>query len=147
MAHTPIIEGSQELPFNEQDLLFNAYFEGDLTQDEREEFESRLEKDEPFRRDYQTFVGIMGGLRDLPLQFAPDDFVDQVTSRIRRRSRGRFFAENYLYRHRVPYEVIAVVMMAVMAAAYMMMESPRDSDLRTADVTIDAKRPSPSKLE
>ncbi|MEM1350336.1 MAG: hypothetical protein AAGI01_17380 [Myxococcota bacterium] len=147
MAHTPIIEGSHEHPFHEHDLLFNAYFEGDLTQEERAEFESRLERDELFRCDYQAFVGIMGGLRDLPLQFAPDDFVEQVTSRIRRRSRGRFFAEHYLYRNRVPYEVIAVVMMAVMAAAYMMMESPRDTDLRTADVTIDAAPPSPSKLE
>ncbi len=121
----------------EQDLLFNAYFEGDLTADEREEFERRLETDPDFKHDYDEFVHIMGGLRTLPFEFAPDDFVDKVQSRIRRRSKGRFFTENYLYTTRVPYEVIALVMMVVMAAAYMMMEAPHDSDLRGADLTID----------
>ena len=70
----------------EQDLLFNAYFEGDLTAQEREEFETKLDEDEGFRRNYDEFVNIMSGLRTLPFEFAPDDFVDKVESRIRRRS-------------------------------------------------------------
>ena len=125
----------------EQDLLFNAYFEGDLTAQEREEFETKLDEDDAFRRSYDEFVNIMSGLRTLPFEFAPDDFVDKVESRIRRRSNGRFFAESLLYSSRVPYEVIALVMMVVMAAAWMLMESPRDSGLRTADLTIDKSAP------
>lgn len=131
-------EGAAALALEEQDMLFNTYFEGDLTTQEREAFDERLERDEAFRRSYQEFVDVMGGLRELPFEFAPDDFVDKVQGRIRHRSAGRFFAENYLYTTRVPYEVIALVMMVVMAAAYMLMEAPHDSDLRTADVTIDA---------
>lgn len=123
----------------ELDLLFNAYFEGELTGDERADFDSRLERDDSFRRSYDEFVDIMGGLRSLPFEFAPDDFVERVTSRIRTRSRGRFFTENYLYGTRVPYEVIAIVMIIVMAASYMLVEAPRDRDLKTADLTIDAK--------
>lgn len=129
-----------ETTYNEElDLLFNAYFEGELTDPERAEFDSRLEQDDAFRRSYDEFVDIMGGLRSLPFEFAPDDFVDRVTSRIRTRSRGRFFAENYLYGTRVPYEVIAIVMIIVMAGSYMLVEAPRDRDLKTADLTINAK--------
>lgn len=124
----------------EQDLLFNAYFEGDLTAQERAEFDQRLETDEAFGHAYEEFVSIMGGLRALPFEFAPDDFVEQVQSRIRRRSRGRFFADNYLYSSRVPYEIVALVMMVVMAGAYMMMESPHDAQLNSADLTIDAPK-------
>jgi len=137
----PTSPGLLDALHEEQDLLFNAYFEGDLTAQEREEFEAKLDEDDGFRRDYDEFVGIMSGLRTLPFEFAPDDFVDKVESRIRRRSKGRFFAENYLYTSRVPYEVIALVMMVVMAAAWMMMEAPRDSGLRTADLTIDKSAP------
>ena len=131
---TPIEPEIEEL-----DLFFNAYFEGDLTREEREDFERRLESDEPFRSQYNEFVNIMGGLRALPFEFAPDDFVERVESRIRTRSAGRFFADNYFYRARVPYEVIAIVMIVVMAAAYMMMEVPKDRDLRTGDVTVDRR--------
>lgn len=128
------------LDIDEQDLMFNAYFEGDMTAEERSSFERRLEHDQGFRRDYEEFLKLVAGLRALPFEFAPDDFVEKVQSRIRTRSQGRFFAENYLTSTHVPYEVIALVMLVVMAAAYMMMESPRDASLTNADVTLDAPR-------
>lgn len=125
---------------SEQDALFNAYFEGDMTADEREAFTAMLDADDALRREYDHFVDIMGGLRNLPLEFAPDTFVADVQTRIRTRSRGRFFAESHiynLYRSRVPYEVIAIVMILVMAASYLLMEAPRDRDVRNGDVTVD----------
>lgn len=125
---------------DERDLLFNAYFDGELTQAERVAFEARLEGDAAMRREYDAFLRVVGGVRALPFEFAPDDFVERVQSRIRKRSKGRFFADNYLNTSRVPYEVIALVMMVVMAAAYMMMEAPRDAALIGADVTIDSPR-------
>lgn len=133
-------EGLNLAELEEQDVMFNAYYEGDMTEEEREEFQGRLAHDEDFRRDYEDFLSIVGGLRSLPFEFAPDHFVEKVQSRIRTRSAGRFFAENYLATTRVPYEVIALVMIIVMAAAYMMMESPRDAQLTTADITLDAPR-------
>ncbi len=136
------------LQIEEQDLMFNAYYEGDMTSEERQDFENRLEHDEAFRKDYEDFLSIVGGLRSLPFEFAPDHFVEKVQSRIRTRSAGRFFAENYLTSNRVPYEVIALVMIVVMAAAYMMMEAPRDNAITTADVTLDPSQrqaPNPNK--
>ena len=126
------------LQLEEHDLMFNAYYEGEMTPEERGAFEERLERDGPFKREYEDFLSVVGGLRGLPFEFAPDDFVERVQSRIRTRSAGRFFAETYLNSNRVPYEVIALVMIIVMAAAYMMMEAPRDRALINGDVTLDA---------
>lgn len=131
-----VLDDSELSPEEERDLLFNAYFEGELTPKEVADFEAQLEDDLEFAQAYESFTLVMGGLRELPFEFAPDDFVDRVQSRIRSRSRGRFFAENYLYRNRVPYEVIAIVMIVIMAAAYMMMENPRDVALRDADMLV-----------
>ena len=119
-----------------QDMLFHSYFEGDLSPREAAEFESRLEQDARLHQEYQSFVLVMDGLRQLPFEFAPDDFVETVQSRIRARSRGRFFAESYFYKARVPYEVIAVVMIVVMGAAYMMMDPNTREGALVDDVDV-----------
>lgn len=121
---------TMEDDLDERDLLFNAYWEGELTATERADFEERISEDAEFAAAYREFFDMMGGLRQLPFEFAPDDFVDNVRGRIRTRSHGRFFGEEWLYSTRVPYEVVAVVMMVVMAGAYMLMESPRDRGLQ-----------------
>jgi anti-sigma factor RsiW len=126
---------------DERDAQFIAFLEGDLSEQEREEFEVELERDVALRREFDQFADIMNGMQSLPFEFAPPDFVENVQRRIRKRSRGRFFAENFLYNTRMPYEAIAVVMIAVMAAAWMLMGVPKDRNLQTADVEI------PPKLE
>lgn len=121
-------------PLSEREELFNAFFEGELNDDDHAAFEQRLDDDETFRREYEEFFRIMGGLRELPFEFAPDDFVERVQTRIRTRSRGRFFADQYLYKSRVPYEVVCVVMIIVMAAAYFMMGVPADAGMQDVKV-------------
>ena len=111
----------------EQTFLFNAFYEDDLEGEELQAFEERLETDEAFAQDFEQFSNVVGGLRNLPFEFAPDDFEERLKSRIRTRSSGRFFADNYLFTDRVPYEVVAVVMMVIMAATYLLMEAPRGS--------------------
>ncbi|MEZ4459286.1 MAG: hypothetical protein R3E66_06085 [bacterium] len=118
-----------ESDMSEQDLLFNAYIEGDLDRGEREDFARRLETDPEFRKAWEQFERIMGGIRRLPMEFAPDDFVDRVRGRIRTRSNGRFFAENMLFNDHMPYEVVAVVMMIVMATTYLFFGAPPDSKM------------------
>ena len=118
-----------ESDVSEQDLLFNAYIEGDLDRSEREDFARRLETDPEFRKAWEQFERIMGGIRRLPMEFAPDDFVDRVRGRIRTRSNGRFFAENMLFNDHMPYEVVAVVMMIVMATTYLFFGAPPDAKM------------------
>lgn len=126
-----------EADLSEQDLLFNAYIEGELDRGERENFARRLEMDPEFRTSWEQFERIMGGIRRLPMEFAPDDFVEQVRGRIRTRSNGRFFAENLFFNQHMPYEVVAVVMMIVMATTYLFFGAPRDLSMH------DVKDPEP----
>lgn len=131
MGNLQNIMAAMEDEIDERDLLFNAYYEGELTATERADFDDRIAEDPEFAAAYAEFFEMMGGLHELPFEFAPDDFVDNVRGRIRTRSHGRFFGQEWLYSTRVPYEVVAVVMMIVMAGAYILMESPHDKGLQT----------------
>jgi anti-sigma factor RsiW len=137
-------EWGEEALVDERDLLFNAYFEDDLDPEDRLAFEERLDDDPEFRREFDSFSDMMSGLHELPFEFAPDDFVERVQTRVRTRSRGRFFNEQpgALYRYRIPYEIIAIVMIIVMAGSYLLMEAPRDSEIH-GDLTIDAEETAP----
>ena len=130
-----------EAELSEQDLLFNAYLDDELSDDERARFAERLEEDPDFARAWESFSSIMGAVHRLPFEFAPPDFVERVQGRIRTRSRGRFFAEEFLFKSRVPYEVVALVMIIVMAAAYLFMGAPPDKQMQ------DVKLPETPRLE
>jgi len=114
----------------EQELLFNAYLDGELSEGEVREFKERLLKEPEFKREWDEFAQVMRGLRKLPMEFAPNDFVDRVQSRIRTRSRDKFFADSILYKQRTPYEVVAVVMLIVMASAYLFLGAPHDTQMQ-----------------
>jgi anti-sigma factor RsiW len=134
MANEPTSMGNVEVELSELDLLFNAYLDDELSDEEREEFDDRLESDPDFARAWDDFSSVVGGLRGMPFEFAPDDFVDRVQGRIRTRSAGRFFAEEYLFKTRMPYEVVALVMIIVMSAAYLFMGAPPDKQMQDVDV-------------
>lgn len=125
---------------SEQDLLFNAYLDDELSDDERRSFDERLADDPSFARQWEDFSSIMAAVHQLPFEFAPDDFVDRVRTRIRTRSRGRFFAEEYLFNTRMPYEVVALVMIIAMASAYLFMGMPPDRQME--DVNLPDAPPS-----
>lgn len=124
------MEALLDIECTEDELLFNAYLDGELSPDEVREFKERLLREPDFKREWEEFSQVMGGLHALPMEFAPNDFVDKVQSRIRTRSRGAFFAESILFRQRAPYEVVAVVMLIVMASAYLLLGAPHDTQMR-----------------
>jgi anti-sigma factor RsiW len=127
--------GEPELgDIDERDALFIAYLEGDLSDEQSREFRAELDEDAELRQEFEHFANIVGGVKELPFEFAPPDFVQGVQKRLRTRSRGRFFADSFLYGSRMPYEAIAVVMIIVMAAAWMLMETPKDRNLRDVEL-------------
>jgi anti-sigma factor RsiW len=128
---------------SERDARFIAYLEGDLSESEKQEFRAELDEDPELEQEFEDFAAVVDGVRGLPFQFAPDDFVDNVTSRIRTRSRGRFFDDSFLYSTRTPYEAIAVVMIAVMAAAWILMDMPRDRNMK--DIEIEPRLDTPAQ--
>lgn len=129
---------------SEDELLINAYLEGDLSEDQAEAFEARLEDDEDFAAEFEFFATVVAGVGDLPFEMAPDGFVDEVESRIRERSRGRFFGET-VYRSSLPFELVAILMMAIMASTYLALDAPKDK--RVQDVMVQGEAPvlSPSR--
>lgn len=138
------VDGDFELAdVSDRDAKFIAYLEGDLSDRERREFREQLENDPQLEEEFDEFAAVVDGVRSLPFEFAPDDFVDSVTNRIRSRSRGRFFDESFLYSTRTPYEAIAVVMIAVMAAAWVLMGMPRDRGLE--DIEIQPRLDTPAQ--
>jgi anti-sigma-K factor RskA len=115
---------------DERTLRFNAYIDGELSVEERRLFAEQLDEDVEFSRDYKAFARPIQGLQAFSFEFAPPGFVSRVETRIRTRSRGRFFAENYLFGERLPYEVVAIMMIVVMATMYFFVEVPKDKHMR-----------------
>ena len=122
-----------------QDELFNAYFDDELSADERTDFDRRLQEDPDFAEEYEHFASFMGGLQNMHFQYAPDDFVTGVQSKIRTRSRGRFFAQEVVFRTRMQYEVVAAIMLIVMATTYLFFGAPNDKYI--GDLTVQGSPP------
>ncbi len=128
---SPDHDGAGEL--SEREYLFNAYLEGNLTEEEREKFDERLEDDSSFRREYEEFREVVDGVRNLPRQSAPPDMSRNVRRRIRIRSGGSFFADTSIQHSRNFHEVAAVAMMVVMASTYLVMGVPPDRGLENVE--------------
>lgn len=117
----------------EREVLFNAYLDGELPEDERQAFDDRLDDDPEFRDAYGDFAEVVDEVQNLPYEFAPDGFSDRLKRKMRTRSGDRLFSDNLLYQQRTPYEAIAVVMIVVMASAYFFMGIPPDRRMESAE--------------
>ena len=120
------LEPAESSDLADREVLFNAYLDGELSEQEEEAFDQRLDEDPDFREAYGDFADVVGQVQNLPYGLAPDDFTDKVQERIRTRSNGRFFGEQLLAQQRTPYEAIAVVMLIVMSSTYIFMGIPPD---------------------
>ena len=111
----------------EREVLFNAYFDGELSDRDEDAFDQRLQEDPEFRAAYNDFAEVIDRVQNLPSEFAPDDFTDRVRDRIRTRSGGRFFGDGTLQRYQLrPHELAAAAMIIVMSSTYLLMGIPHD---------------------
>lgn len=96
----------------------SEYLDGELSPREEAEVRAHLDGCESCRAEEEALrrmLGQLSGLKRLP---PPPDFLGKVQQRIRRRSRGRFFApENLL--QRLPFEWISFVIILLMLMLYM----------------------------
>ncbi|MEO1272849.1 MAG: zf-HC2 domain-containing protein [Myxococcota bacterium] len=130
---------------------FSAYIDGELEEAEREAFEAQLAEDAELRSEFEEFRETIHALRSIhavaveePPQLDPDAFARKLEGTIRNRSRGRFFHDDFFYRARIPYEVFAVIMLAVIAALlYTMRPLSPDHDPDLAPPPTDAMGGSP----
>lgn len=140
-----------------RDVLFGAYRDDELADEERRAFEARLEEDASLREAYEDYAHFVDEIADLPTRGPSGEFDVQVCERLRRRSGGRFFGEPTGYDTARRFdELAAVAMLAVMTSAYLVLglssdrglesveepglEVPADAPTRTAEPTGDDRR-------
>lgn len=99
-----------------------------LSAADRDAFEREMEADPALAREVKELEGVVRGLRRMPVEAAPSDFLRAVQSRIRRRSRGRYYGARELTRYRFPYEaVINAILLGLLMAVYIIsMPTPDD---------------------
>ena len=101
--------------------LFSAYREGELPPDQVQKLELFLDQDEECRADYELFCRTLDTLATLREQPAPDDFVEKLQGRMRRRSGGKLFGmSRSSVVPRVPYELFSLVLILILLAVYLL---------------------------
>lgn len=113
-GHDPAVALSDEDACLE---LFSDHYEDNLPADVRAKVDERLRVDGDFAKAYASFSATMEALSGMHKMSAPVDFGDRVEDTIHRRSGGRFFGRK-AFGERIPYEILAVVVMLIAALVY-----------------------------
>ena len=101
--------------------LFSAYREDDLPLEKVRELEGFLEEDELARQEYDKFCRTLDSLSQLREQPAPDDFMEKLQKKMRRRSGGKLFGANrWGHVTRVPYELFSLVLILIILSVYLL---------------------------
>ena len=95
------------------------YLDGTLSADERAEVDAKLASDAEWQRVRDELVEQRKMISGLRKANAPATFTRDVTSTIRKRSRGAFFG----FGSRVPFGALLVVALAALAAIAWLMRS------------------------
>lgn len=113
---------SSQLPTELEDRL-TAWLDAEMDERELQAFESEFAQDPELEAEARSLETTVELLRRMPSAEAPNDFLTAVQSRIRRRSRGRYFG--YDGKIRFPYEAaFSVVLIGLMFALYIVSMQP-----------------------
>ncbi len=102
--------------------MISAYLDAELDADEAEAFESMLAESPAVREEFedlQKVVSLMGGLQDIE---APEDFVEKLNRRLRRRQMLQPQTASKFALIALPFQVLSIIVILVVAALYMMAE-------------------------
>jgi len=98
----------------EASQLWTEYLDRTLHPDVEAQLEEHMKTCVVCRREIEELKRSVNALSGLHKLSAPVDLSVGVADRIRKRSRGRFFAK----RDRVPYQMFSLVMLAILLAVY-----------------------------
>ena len=112
-------EEQNDSELDETEQLFSDYYEDSLDASARAKFDARIAEDASFAQAYKEFVHTMEMLSGMHKVSAPMHFDKKVEDTIHRRSGGRFFGRR-AFGQRIPYEVLAIVVMLLAGAIYWM---------------------------
>jgi anti-sigma factor RsiW len=111
--------------------------DGTLSDADRRAVEEHLESCPSCRSDLAELRKTMDALSGLHRVAAPENFDHEVAETIRRRSRGRFFGKRTLG-DRVPFEILALLALALGVALYFFLRESDTGSLRPFDREPDA---------
>jgi anti-sigma factor RsiW len=104
--------------------LMTAYLDDALEAGEAESLEKLLEESPEARREFEDLQRVLSIVRDLPEVEAPPDFYENVAKKLRRRRAGGDGVMSVLS---LPFQVVSVFVLMVIAASYLMMEIEREN--------------------
>jgi anti-sigma factor RsiW len=104
--------------------LMTAYLDDALEGKDAESFEKLLEESPETRREFEDLQKVLSIVRELPEVEAPPDFYENVAKKLRRR-RGE--GEGVMSVLTLPFQVISVFVIMVIAATYLMIEIDREN--------------------
>ena len=105
--------------------LMTAYLDDALEAGEAESFEKWLEDSPEARQEVESLRKLLSVVRDLPDVEAPPDFYEKVSKKLRHRRLGPEGAAMGLVS--LPFQVISIMVIMVIAATYLMLEIERDA--------------------
>ncbi len=107
--------------------LFNDHVDGELGAEQSAALEAHVQACESCREALDQLRTTVAGLRGLSTPPPASDILQGVQRKIRKRSRGRYFTRGFATSgYRVPYEIIALLMVLLMVVVYFGMASLQD---------------------
>jgi anti-sigma factor RsiW len=100
--------------------LFSDYLDGELTEEQVGRLEGHLEGCPDCRRELEVFKETVNAVASLSEVKAPEDFASKVHLRLRRRMRHRPEMGS-TWEHKIPFETICLLMLAILAALYIIL--------------------------
>lgn len=106
---------------------FTDYVDGELGAARRAEVQAHVGECAECKEALETFKSTVAGLRSLSAPPPAEDILTSVQSKIRKRSRGRYFRRGFaLQGYRFPYELVALLMLLLLLVVYFGMTTLKD---------------------
>jgi anti-sigma factor RsiW len=110
--------------------LMTAYLDDALEAGEEQEFEKWLEDSPEARKEVESLQKILSIVRELPDVEAPPDFYEKLSKKLRRRRAG---VEGSAGMFSLPFQVLSILVIMMIAATYLMLEIEREGAQIEAD--------------
>lgn len=112
-------ESAEKSEFDANVDLFSEYYEESLPAEKQAELKKLIAEEERYTKAYADFEKTMELLSGMHKMSAPMDFDKKVEETIHRRSDGRFFGRK-AFGDRIPYELLAIIVMLLAGFVYWM---------------------------
>jgi anti-sigma factor RsiW len=122
------------------DALLSAYLDKQLAPDEAARVEKLLAESPETREELDGLQSMLKLVKGLPEVVAPPDFYEKIAKKVRKR-RGRL---EVLWMLALPFQVLSVVLILVVAVTYMLLHLDADPSVKLErDPTVRPQQPAP----